>query len=387
LIATLGDLVHIKGGGTPSKQVPEYWGGKIPWASVKDFKSSELETTADHITELGLQNSAATLVPAGSIVVPTRMALGKVAKTKVDLAINQDLKALFIKDESILDKKYLFRFLESQAKNIERQGKGATVKGVRLEVLKALEVPLPPMVKQKRVAAILDKIDSIRKRRQKGIELSGHFLKSVFLEMFGDPGVNPNKWPKGTIRDLVSEARYGTSGKADAEKGEFSVLRMGNLTYSGSLDLSNLKYMDIEPKDQGKYLVRDGDLLFNRTNSKELVGKTAIYDRTGPMALAGYLIRVRTNDRGNPYYISGYLNSAHGKTTLFSICKSIVGMANINAQEMQDIPILIPPIELQNQFEKITKAVRVSLTKHEESLRELEELFATLSQRAFSGQL
>jgi len=386
-MAILGELVIIKGGGTPSKQVPEYWGGSIPWASVKDFKSTELEKTIDCITELGLNNSSATLVPAGTVVVPTRMALGKVAKTSVDMAINQDLKALLIKDESVINKNYLIRFLESQAKYIERQGKGATVKGIRLEALRALEVPLPPIEKQERLAAILDKADLLRKKRKQAIELIDQFLQSVFLDMFGDPSTNLKNWRKGSIRDLVSEAKYGTSGKANSDKGEFPILRMGNITYSGGLDLSKLKYIDIEQKNHEKYLVRNGDLLFNRTNSKALVGKTAIYDREESMALAGYLIRVRTNEFGNPYYLSGYLNSRHGKTTLLSICKSIIGMANINAQEMQNIPILLPPVDLQNRFEEITKVAKANLLKYEYSLQSLDELFASLSQRAFSGHL
>src|ERR1700733_783799 len=93
-VVRLGDIVAVKGGGTPDKSVPAYWGGDIPWASVKDFKSTEINDTVDRITELGVANSATTIIPAGAILVPTRMAVGKVAITTIPLAINQDLKAL-----------------------------------------------------------------------------------------------------------------------------------------------------------------------------------------------------------------------------------------------------------------------------------------------------
>ncbi|HGE6106035.1 TPA: restriction endonuclease subunit S [Vibrio cholerae] len=386
-VKTLGELVTIKGGGTPSKKIADYWGGTIPWASVKDLKSRVLLNTEDSITELGVVKSATNVIPKGTIIVPTRMALGKVAITGCDMAINQDLKALIIVDNKQINQCYLARFLESKSSFIESEGKGATVKGITLDFLKSLEIPLPPLDEQKRIAEILDKADAIRQKRKQAIALADEFLRSVFLEMFGDPVTNPKGFPVGTIRDLVSSANYGTSEKASETEGEYPVLRMGNITYQGSFDFSDLKYIDLTEKELPKYLVHKGDLLFNRTNSKELVGKTAVFEGEEPMAFAGYLIRVRTNENGNNYYLSGYLNSLHGKKVLASMCKSIVGMANINAQELQDIKILLPPIELQNQYEQLVKAVNCRVTNQEDSFYSLNRLFGALSQKAFSGQL
>jgi type I restriction enzyme S subunit len=140
-------------------------------------------------------------------------------------------------------------------------------------------------------------------------------------------------------------------------------------------------------KDKPKYLAQKGDLLFNRTNSKELVGKTAVFEEDKPMAIAGYLVRIRANERGNNYYLSAYLNSAHGKKTLVGMCKSIVGMANINAQEVQNIKIVLPPIQLQNEFEKIVKATKQKLKNFDKSSDLLNDNFNSLSQKAFAGEL
>jgi type I restriction enzyme S subunit len=159
---------------------------------------------------------------------------------------------------------------------------------------------------------------------------------------------------------------------------------MNNITYEGGWDFSSMKYVDLDEASAHKYLTRKGDLLFNRTNSKELVGKTAVYMQDEPMAIAGYLVRVRMNERGNAHYVSGYLNSAHGKRTLEARAKSIVGMANINAQEMQDIPLLLAPIELQNKFASIVEAVQERLRKQHVFSREAEALHAALSERFFS---
>ncbi len=174
--------------------------------------------------------------------------------------------------------------------------------------------------------------------------------------MFGDPVINPMGWTEGTIRDIVTEVKYGTSKPAQ-EGGRYTYLRMNNITYDGQLNLSSLKYIDIEDNEIKKYIVSKGDVLFNRTNSKELVGKTCVFNLDTPMVIAGYIIRVRTNELALPDYLSAVLNSKYGKETLAGMCKAIVGQANINAQELQDIKIFIPPIELQKEYVKFVQQV------------------------------
>lgn len=142
-----------------------------------------------------------------------------------------------------------------------------------------------------------------------------------------------------------------------------------------------LKYVDLDPSEESKYLAIRGDLLFNRTNSKELVGKTSVYESDEPMAIAGYLIRVRTNESGNPYYLSAFLNSTYGKQLLQSQCKSIIGMANINAQELQDIEIMLPPRSLQDEYAEVVKRTRAVEARLNASLENVKVLYASLSQR------
>ncbi|ELA9308882.1 restriction endonuclease subunit S [Vibrio parahaemolyticus] len=293
--------------------------------------------------------------------------------------------SLYVTDFHGNDPKWVFYML--RAFQLERYVEGAGVPTLNRNLVHDELVPLPPLAEQKRIAAILDKADAIRQKRKQAIDLADEFLRSVFLDMFGDPVTNPKGWEVGTIRDLVSSVNYGSSAKASETDGEFPILRMGNITYEGKWNFTDLKYIDLNDKDQIKYLAHRNDLLFNRTNSKELVGKTAVFDEDDPMAIAGYLIRVRTNDNGNPWYISGYLNSFHGKQTLLNMCKSIVGMANINAQELQDIKIMLPPIELQNRYESIVKAVKTRSIKQNNSFLDLDNLFDSLSQKAFTGQL
>ncbi|EJE8351651.1 restriction endonuclease subunit S, partial [Escherichia coli] len=244
-------------------------------------------------------------------------------------------------------------------------------KRVSTDYLKEYKFYLPSIFEQEKIVAALNKGYSIHRKRQQAIKLADDFLRAKFLEMFGTPANNIHRFPTGKIRDLVDSVNYGTSAKASIDSGEYPILRMGNITYQGGWDFTDLKYLDLSVKEKDKFLVKEGDLLFNRTNSKELVGKTAVYEENRPMAFAGYLIRVRPNPIGNNYYISGYLNSIHGKITLMNMCKSIVGMANINAQELQNIEILIPPKHLQDEYEIIYKKIKKGLSIYDKSAMQL----------------
>lgn len=198
----LGALVSITGGGTPDRSNPDFWGGEIPWATVKDFKTLEISSTTEHITEEGLKASAANVATAGSIILPTRMALGKAAINTVPVAINQDLKALHVLDPKLVDRDYLFRFLLSKATYFESQGQGATVKGITLNVLRDLDVPVPPIREQQRIATILDKADRLRHKRQQAIRLADDFLRATFIDLFGDPVTNSQGWPTQRLASL-----------------------------------------------------------------------------------------------------------------------------------------------------------------------------------------
>ncbi len=265
--------------------------------------------------------------------------------------------------------------------------KGATRPKLTKTDASRIKIPLPPLATQKRIVKILDKGQELIDKRKRQLEEMDELVKSLFYDMFGDPVTNPMGWEKGIIRDLAVKTQYGTSKKAHETDGEFPVLRMNNITYKGTWDFSSLKYVDFDENEKAKYLVYKGELLFNRTNSKELVGKTAVYKNTEPMAYAGYLVKLIVNEKANSEYISAYLNSNHGKAVLLNMAKSIVGMANINAEELKKIKILIPPVSLQNEFATRVQAIETEKERMQKSLKELEDNFAALMQRVFKGEL
>ena len=202
----------------------------------------------------------------------------------------------------------------------------------------------------------LNKLYEIIKLRRQELQLLDELIKARFVELFGDPIKNPKGWEVVTIGDIVTEVRYGTS-KPAVEGGKYPYLRMNNLTVDGHLDLKDLKYIDIPDDEMEKCVVRKGDVLFNRTNSIELVGKTAVFDLPEDMVIAGYIIRVRLNERLLPEIFSQYMNLEALKDILRAMAKGAVNQANINAQELQSIKVYVPDMEVQKQFIKMKAQV------------------------------
>lgn len=154
-----------------------------------------------------------------------------------------------------------------------------------------------------------------------------------------------------TVGDVLDEAAYGTSTKASDTENGVPVLRMGNVRYDGSLDLGDLKYVSLPPKELSKHLLREGDILFNRTNSRDLVGKTGLWDGRFDAVAASYFVRLRVNRRiVMPEYLWLYMNSPGMKRRLFATARGAIGQANINTEELRGLPIPLPPLPEQRRI-------------------------------------
>ncbi|MBT0817548.1 restriction endonuclease subunit S [Campylobacter lari] len=156
---SLGEICEIIGGGTPSRQIKQYWeNGTIKWATVRDMNTETIEDTEFRITNLGLDNSSTNIINQDFILIATRVGLGKVCLVKDTLAINQDLKGIL--PHKSLNKKYLFYFFKKNKDFLIENGIGATVKGVSVDFIKSLQTPLPPLKEQEQIASYLDELSS-----------------------------------------------------------------------------------------------------------------------------------------------------------------------------------------------------------------------------------
>ncbi len=285
-------------------------------------------------------------------------------------------------DKADIDKRYFVYAVRQKLAELTMKTHGATMKHIVKKDFEETSIPYPSQKKQIEIGINLDKIANIIAARKQQLELLDELVKARFVEMFGDPIKNPKGWKVVTIGDVVTEVRYGTS-KPAVEGGKYPYLRMNNLTVEGHLDLNDLKYIDISDDEIEKCVVRKGDVLFNRTNSIELVGKTAVFDLSEDMVIAGYIIRVRLNERLLPEILSQYMNLEALKDILRSMAKGAVNQANINAQELQSIKVYVPGMELQKQFIEIKEQIDKSKVAVQKALDETQMLFDSLMQEYF----
>ena len=264
-----------------------------------------------------------------------------------DALLNQRVCKIVAKDGT--NEEYIRFFLSTTLKEIEKRTSFVTVKHLSAKELNKIEINIPNINEQTRIANSLRTLENIITHRQKQLEKLDELVKARFVEMFGEPILNPKGWDMATIGDIVTEVKYGTSRPA-VDGGKYPYLRMNNLTYDGHLDLTDLKRIDIPDNEIEKCIVRKGDVLFNRTNSVELVGKTCVFDEDEDMIIAGYIIRVRLKPVMLPIVLSCFMNTDALKKKLRDIAKGAVNQANINAQELQAINIYLPPLALQEQF-------------------------------------
>lgn len=379
----LDSLVEIRGGGTPSKAVPEFWGGDIPWASVKDFKSSELSKTEDYITADAIKNSASNLIPAGSIIVPTRMALGKVATNLVDMAINQDLKALIIKDEKKLDKRYFLRFLESKADYLEKQGKGATVKGITLDVLKELEVPLPPLEEQKRIAAILDKADAIRRKRQQTIKLADNFLSAEFLKRFGDPKDSP--FGSKSLKEVTLKITDGAHFTPTYADSGIPFLRVTDINRD-KVNWSLVKHIPLEEHQEliKRCRPEKGDVLYSKNGT---IGVPKLIDWDQEFSIFVSLCLIKPDPkflRGR--YLYSFLQTPLALKQATQKAKSAT-VTNLHLVEIKEIKLPVPSLAVQDEWINFVAKFNEMRIRLLQSLDKSNNAFNSLSQKAFSGKI
>ena len=287
---------------------------------------------------------------------------------------------------------YLYYFMRresfrSAAKQHMRGGAGQ--QRVPEDFLKNEHVPLPPLSEQRRIVEFLDQADRLRRLRTEADAKANRILPAIFLRMFGDPATNPMGWRAAPLGDAIVETQYGTSRRANMNGQGVILLRMNNITTSGEIDLGDVKFVDLEPTECERQLLRSGDIVFNRTNSVELVGKTGLWRESElSVVAASYLIRIRVDpDQLIPSYAWALMNTSYMKNVLATTARRAVGMANINATELRHLPWMFPPLQLQEGFAAVSDSIRQLNETRNHSLNATRQMFLNLLNRAFSGTL
>ena len=280
-------------------------------------------------------------------------------------------------DTSLLSPEFLYFVLYAyyfQGKTLYLQSKTTGIHNLDFKGFMDLPIPVPPLPTQQRIVAELDCISGILEKKRQQLKELDNLAQAIFYDMFGDPVENEMGWEVKKLGEVARELKYGTSRPA-CENGKYKYLRMGNLTMNGYLDLTDMKTIDIPDVEVEKCVVKKGDVLFNRTNSLELIGKTCMFDLDEPMIIAGYIIRIRFSDMINPKFFTIMFNLPKYKKLLKTMAKGAVNQVNINSKELSGIDIPVPPLSLQQQFAKKIEAIERQKALINQSIKEVQTLF------------
>jgi type I restriction enzyme S subunit len=290
-----------------------------------------------------------------------------------------------------LDSSYLFRWVQTPDFIYEmvRQATGASYPAVSDSIVKSSKIPLPPLEEQKRIAAILDKADAIRRKREQSIKLADEFLRSLFLDMFGDPVTNPKGWPISSLLSL-SLIRSGVT-KGRTLRGpviEVPYMRVANVQ-DGHLNLSEIKTIPATQDEINRYSLSPGDVLLTEGGDPDKLGRGAVWHGEIPQCIhQNHVFCVRPDPQGIlPDYLSALLASTLGKRYFLSAAKQTTGIATINKTQLSEFPVLVPGRDLQVSYCKAVDDLKAIKEHQEQLLEQATELVASLTCRAFRGEI
>ncbi|WP_129135434.1 restriction endonuclease subunit S [Luteimonas sp. YGD11-2] len=295
-------------------------------------------------------------------------------------------------DTERLDDRYLFHFLRQPLIRV-RGEKRMTGSGGQRRVPKAflesLKVPLPPLAEQRRIAAILDNANALRAKRREAIAKLDQLLQCVFIDMFGDPVTNPKGLSELSLGELVSSTKIGLVRSANEFGEDFDIpyVRMDAVSADGKFLPDKVKKTSASESEMSDYALEPGDFLFNTRNSKELVGKTCVYNGPPGWTFNNNLMRIRFKEGVASSVIAMQFQFGRVKRELEKRKSGTTSVYAVYWRELQSLPLLLPPASQQQKF----AAIKAKIEAHRRALQrhgtQFDDLFAGVRQRAFAGTL
>ena len=386
----LQQICDIQIGKTPSRSVPEYWDGELPWVTISDFAAGRtVTTTKERITRIGAEKSGSKSIPHGTLLLSFKLSLGKRAISGCDLFTNEAIAALHILDNDAADRDYLYWALGAidYGRLVDRAAKGKTLNKAKL---KLLPVPLPSLVEQKRIAGVLDTADALRHKRREALAELDILLQSTFLDMFGDPATNLKGWEMTTVGRIGSvQGGLQVTSKRRSLPIERPYLRVANV-FRGYLDLNEVKTIRLTESEVLRTSLYCEDILIVEGHgNKAEIGRCARWDGSIDECVhQNHLIRLRCDrSKAAPIYVENFINSPGGRRGLIGTSRTTSGLNTISVSKVRRSEIQLPPLDLQHRFAAICEAIDQQKARQHAHLAELDTLFTSLQSRAFRGEL
>ena len=349
-MAKLGNICRFQSGGTPSKGNPSYYQGNIPWITTVSLTGGVIgETDAvEFITEQAIKESAAKIVPTNSIMVGTRVGVGKVAVNSVPMSTSQDIISLLDIDETIWDKEYLCKFISANSAYLNSQARGATIKGIKIDTLASLEVPELPIKKQREINIVLNNVLALIEHRNQQVSKLDELVKSRFIELFGN-----DDYPSEPLNNNIIEMFIGPFGSS--LKNEYFVDKSDGYCMVYEQKHAIQKTMSVPtryvPKSKYEELKRftvfGGDII---VSCRGTIGEVFTVPFDAPMGIMHpsiMKIRLDTNKYNQKFFVFAleqYMNEhnaeAKGSGVKMAVSATVLGQSDF----------VIPPMDVQNQF-------------------------------------
>ena len=385
---TLGELCDVVSGGTPLRSKQEYWNGDIPWIKIGNIKSKYVSEADEFITEAGLSDSSAKMLKRGTILYTIFATLGEVGVLTIDACTNQAIAGITIKDESVIDRDYLFYYLKSKKNYVNEVGRGVAQNNINMSILRGFEVPLRSRYEQQEITKVLDKTSLIIEARRREIEKLDELIKARFIEMFGDPILNPMGWKRTLIEDVVAPEKNALKAGpfGSALKKEYYV-ESGYKIYGQEQVIAEDPnygdyYIDEERYRQLKNCaVQAGDVLISLVGT---YGKLLIIpEQFEPGIINPRLLKITFDkNRVNPYYFQFFFQSEALKRKLETNTHGGT-MDILNLGIVRKIEMPLPPLAFQNDFVVFLKQTDKSKAMVQKALDEARLLYKSLMQRYF----
>jgi type I restriction enzyme S subunit len=250
-----------------------------------------------------------------------------------------------------------------------------------------LEIPLPPLEMQQRIAATLDKAECLRQNRRAALQKLGVLTQSIFFDMFGDPSINSMGWPVQTLGEILELLQYGPRFYNESYTASgVRIARITDLNQNGKLNFGSMPKLDVDEQNQEKHLLRPGDLIFARTGAT--VGKLSLIKRGDPKCIAGaYFIRLHfREDEVEPTYIRSLLASPPIQAIVIKQSRQ-AAQQNFSGPALRRLRIPLPPLTLQRVFSERLSELEAVETSFDQSERKFDSLLSALRHHAFHGTL
>jgi len=387
----LSSLGTVKTGSTPSTSNEIFWSGEIPFVTPSELDQSiPITITPRTLSDEG--GREARLLQEGAVLVCCIGSLGKIGIAGRIVATNQQINSIEFDPQQIWPKFGYYACQKLKSKLLT-MAPATTVPIVNKSKFEQLEIPVPSLSEQRRIAAILDQADALRAKRKEALTQLDSLTQSIFIEMFGDPMTQSSQWQSQPISNFVAGFESGKSVAAEDENDSASSFRVLKVSAVTSLEYkpqeSKAAPVDYMPKQS--YFVKNGDLLFSRANTTDLIGATAYVSCTPPnLLLSDKLWRFVWHEipRAEPLFVNYLFRQPRFRAEIGRRASGTSGsMKNISQNKVLSISVGFPPLEFQRTFANLVTIIDELKTAHRTALIELDALFASLQHRAFRGEL